>query len=97
MASYLTTIGVRKETHTKLRKLAGVLQASLGRRVSLDETVNYLLDFVTRCVGEINNEVITKYNPPRCPVCGGPLSLHSETGALLCLSCGRVYRLCSVE
>ena len=41
---FVESIKVRKETKERLRRLIGELEARTGRRVSVDEAINYLLD-----------------------------------------------------
>jgi len=44
MQSIQTTVRVNKQTKKKLSKIAGYLQTKKGRKVSYDETVNFLIE-----------------------------------------------------
>jgi len=44
MQSIQTTIRVNKQTKKKLSKIAGYLQTKKGRKVSYDETINFLIE-----------------------------------------------------
>ena len=41
---FVESIKVRRETKERLRRLIGELEAKMGRRISVDEAINYLLD-----------------------------------------------------
>lgn len=40
----MESIKIRRETKERLRRLIGELEAKWGRRVSIDEAINFLLD-----------------------------------------------------
>lgn len=52
---FVESIKIRRETKQRLIKFRATLEARLGRKVSLDETINYLIDVV----GEPDVEAFT--------------------------------------